>query len=84
MEPESPQARIRHESAELMARYPQVGVCRATFDEWQEGAESRYSLSLDIRWPQHQTLISGEAKASAAAAIDAAFSDARRRLENCA
>jgi len=81
MEREAPQARIQHESAELMARYPHISVCRAVLDEWQEGSERRYSLSLDIRGPQHQTLISGEAKASAAAAIGAAFKKARRRLQ---
>jgi hypothetical protein len=80
MESESLQARIQHESAELMALHPQIGVCRATLDRWKEGTEDRYSLSLDIRWPQHQTLISGDAKDSALGALEAAFGAARRQL----
>lgn len=84
MEADSLQARIQHESAELMALYPKISACRTILDEWKDGVDSRYSLRLDIRGPNHQTLISGEAKDTAAAAIAAAFKDARQRLHEAA
>lgn len=77
MDSASLQARIQHEVADLRTLYPQIEACRATLDEWQEGEETRHALRLDIRWPQHQTLISGAAKDSASAALRAAFEAAR-------
>lgn len=76
---DSLQARMQHEIAELRAAYPRITGCHAALDEWREGADSRYALRLDIRWPQHQSLISGAAKADAYAALHAAFAAARRR-----
>lgn len=81
MEPESLQARIQHETAELIALHPDILACRATLDEWKEGEQSRFALRLDIRWPQRQTLISGRARESASAALHAAFAAARQRLQ---
>lgn len=80
MESDSLQARIQHESAELMALHPQISVCRATLDKWKEATEERYSLRLDIRWPQHQSLISGPARSSAYEALRAAFDAAAQQL----
>jgi hypothetical protein len=80
MEADSLQARIQHESAELMALHPHISVCRATLDKWQEGSEERYSLRLDIRWPQHQSLISRPARGSAEGALRAAFDAAAQQL----
>lgn len=80
MESGSVHARIEHESAELRAFHPHVTDCYSALVHWNDGGGQHYSLKLDIRWPQHQTLISGEAKDSAEAAISAAFQSARERL----
>lgn len=81
MDRESLQARIHHEVAGFQARFPQISACRATLDEWQEEGTSRYALRLDIRWPQHQTLVSGEAKDDPLGAVRAALDAARRQLQ---
>ncbi len=80
MDSESLQARIEHERAELHAVYPHIKDCRAALVRWSDPEGIHYSQRLDIRWPQHQTLISGEAKADALAAIDAGFHAARERV----
>lgn len=72
MDSASLQARIQHEVADLRTLYPQIEACRATLDEWKEGDQARYALQLDIRWAQHQTLISGTAKDDVNAALRAA------------
>jgi hypothetical protein len=82
--PDSVNARIEHEAAELRARHPQVTSCHSALVQWSQAGERRYSLKLDIRWPNHQTLISGEARDNAEAAISAAFDDARQRLQEAA
>lgn len=84
MESDSLHARIEHESAELRAKYPHVTSCHTAMMQWNEAGAKRYSLRLDIRWPQHQTLISGEAKDNPAAAISAAFHSARERIHEAA
>ncbi len=81
MDSSSLQARIQYEVADLRALYSQIEVCRATLDQWKEGEETRYALQLDIRWPQHQTLISGTANDHADAAVRASFDAARRALQ---
>jgi hypothetical protein len=73
-------ARIQHEIAELRAAYPRIDACHATLDEWHEGSVVRHALQLDIRWPQHQSLISGPARDNAHAALRAAFDLAGRQL----
>ena len=75
------ETRIQLELAELRARFPQISACRSTLDEWKEDGDSRYALRLDIRWPQHQTLVSGAAKGDAVGALHAALDAARRQLE---
>lgn len=74
------QARIQHEIAELRAAYPRISAFHAALDHWYEGADALYSLGLDIRWPQHQSLISGGARNSAYAAVRAAFDAAAKHL----
>ena len=74
-------ASIEHYIAELRARYPRVTFCRAALEHWAEGDEPRHALRLDLRWPQHQSLLSGPACASAEQAVEAAFAAAARRLE---
>ena len=80
MDLDSVHARIAHESAELRACYPHITDCRTALVQWNEAGKKRYSLKLDLRWPEHQTLVSGAAMDDAAAAIAAAFADARRRV----
>jgi hypothetical protein len=82
MDADSLQARIEHETAELRALYPYITDCHSAMIQWKEGADSRYSVRLDIRWAQHQTLISGEAKDGASAALAAGFEAARRQLDS--
>lgn len=74
-------ASIEHRIAELRARYPRVTFWRAALGHWAEGGESRHALRFDIRWPQHQSLLSGPARTSAEQAVEAAFEEAAHRLE---
>lgn len=82
MEADSLRARIQHAIADLRAAYPRISACHATLDEWHEGSASRHALRLDIRWPQHQSLISGPARDSADEAVRAAFDAATRLLDS--
>ncbi|HEX6297093.1 MAG TPA: hypothetical protein VFZ74_10990 [Burkholderiales bacterium] len=75
------QGRIEHEIAELRGAFPRVESCHSALVQWKDDEQARYSLGLDIRWPQHQVLVSGPAQASADAAVEAAFRLARERLE---
>ena len=84
MDSDSLHARIEHESAELRALYPHIQTCHSAMVQWDDSGEKRYSLHLDIRWPQHQTLVSGEARDDAGAAIAAAFATARQRVDQAA
>jgi hypothetical protein len=81
MDFDSIQGRIEHEIAELRGAYPRVESCHSALVQWKDDEQARYSLGLDIRWPQHQVLVSGPAQASADAAVEAAFRLARERLE---
>ncbi|TAK86808.1 MAG: hypothetical protein EPO20_06160 [Betaproteobacteria bacterium] len=81
MDRETLEGRIQLELAQLQARFPQVSACRSTLDEWQEDGNSRYALRLDIRWPQHQTLVSGDAKDNPLGALRAALEAAERQLQ---
>lgn len=74
------QARIEHESAELRGAFPQVASCESALVQWSDNGQARYSLGLDIRWPQHQSLVSGPAETGAEAAVGAAFRRAREEL----
>jgi hypothetical protein len=84
MDIDSVHARIEHETAELRARYPHITDCRTALVKWDDAGKKRYSLNLDIRWPQHQTLLNGEAMDEAGAAIAAAFTRARQRVQEVA
>ena len=84
MSGESLQARIEHEGAELRALYPHIRTCHTALVRWTNADGPHYSLHVDVRWPDHQTLVSGEAKDSAEAAIDAGFRNARDRLQEAA
>ena len=75
------QARIEHEIAELRGAYPRVESCHSALVQWKDDEQARYSLGLDIRWPQHQSLVSGTAEASPDAAVEAAFQRARETLQ---
>jgi hypothetical protein len=72
---------IEHRIAELRAAYPRIAVCHATLDEWHEDAGPRHALRLDIRWPQHQSLVSGPARPSVRGAVQAGFEVAAHMLE---
>jgi hypothetical protein len=80
MRSDSLPASIELQIAELRARYPRVTFCRAALEQWAEDGEPRHALQLDIRWPQHQTLLSGPACPSAERAVQAGFEKAARRL----
>jgi hypothetical protein len=81
MDFDSLQARIQHEIAELRGAFPRVASCESALVQWSESGQPRYSLGLDIRWPQHQSLVSGPAEASAEVAVGAAFRRAREELQ---
>jgi hypothetical protein len=80
MKNDSLRAGIEHRIAELRAAHPRISDCHATLESWQEAAAPRYSLRIEIRWPQHQSLISGPACAGAEQAVEAAFDVAARSL----
>lgn len=73
MKPDGYQAAIEHEIAELRTAYPSITHARG-------GVEGRYSVWLDVRLPQHQSLISGPLHEDFNAALRAAFAAARLRL----
>jgi hypothetical protein len=82
MKSDSLQAGIEHRIAELRAAHPRLSVCHATLEDWPEDSAPRFALRLDIRWPQHQSLVSGPARDSADEAVRAAFDLAARSLEH--
>ena len=84
MDTDSVQARIEHQTADLRTLYPYIKDCHSALVRWKTDGEERYSLNLDIRWPQHQALVAGESKDSAVAAIAAGFDAARRRVHEAA
>jgi hypothetical protein len=81
MNEESPQALIQEQVRDLRSRFPRIGRLGTALEAWREGDAPRYSLALDIRWPEHQTLVAGPARPSAEEAVRAAFEAARERLE---
>jgi hypothetical protein len=78
---DSLQAGIEHRIAELRAAHPRIAVCQATLDEWLEDGAPRQALRFDIRWPQHQSLVSGPARNTVHAAVQAGFELAARTVE---
>lgn len=81
MDAESIRARIEHEVAELRARHPEMTRCDTAFSRRTEDGAMRYSLYLDMHWPRSQILLPGPAMQDAGAAIDAAFREARSRID---
>ena len=80
MKNEGLHAELGHRIVELRARHPRVHGCDALIEAWREDGEPRHAVRLDIRWPQHQSLIAGPARASAAQAVRAAFDRAMEEL----
>ena len=74
------QADIEHRIAELCAAYLRISHCSARMEDWREAGKPCHALRLDIRWPQHQSLVSGPACASAEEAVEAAFANAINSL----
>ena len=81
MESNTPRAHIEHGIAELRGAHPGITTCLSTLHNWQEDADERHSLWLDIRWPQHQSIVSGPARGTVDAAVRAALEQAARVLE---
>ncbi len=81
MDSDSLHARIEHEVAELRGAYPWITTCHTALRNWSEGAQPRYSLWLDVRWAQHQSIISGPTCGSSDEAVRAGFAEAREQLE---
>jgi hypothetical protein len=77
---ESLHALIQHQVAELRVEFPQIALVRSSLETWKEGESRRYSLGLDIRWPDHQTLVAGPPREGVHEAVRAAFDAARQRL----
>jgi hypothetical protein len=82
MKPDTLKARIEYHIAELRAAHRELGVCHAALDEWHEESGPRHALRLDLRRPQHQSLVSGPACAGAEGAVQAAFERAAHILEH--
>jgi len=74
------QARIEHEIAELRGAYPRITTCHSALRTWYEDGAPRHSLWLELRWPQHQSIVSGTACASVEEALQAGFDKARAEL----
>ena len=74
------QARIEHEIAELRGAWPRITSCHSALRTWLEDGAPRHSLWLDIRWPQHQSIVSGPASAGVEEALQAGFDKARAEL----
>jgi hypothetical protein len=81
MDAQSAHARMAHVAAELRVLFPRITDCHTALVQWREDELTRWSLHLDIRWPQHQTLLSGPSCDSAEAAIEAAFRKAKEGLD---
>lgn len=73
-------ARVEQRIGELRARFPQITACHSALVRWSEGGAARHSLHLDVRWPQHQEIVSGPAAPTAEAAIEAGLSLAAERI----
>ena len=82
MKPDTLQADIEHSIAELRGRHPRIAVVHATLDEWHEDRAPCHALRLDIRWAQHQSLVSGPVRPGGWAAVQAGFEAAAQKLED--
>lgn len=75
------QARIEHEIAELRGACPRITSCHSALRTWFEDGAQRHSLWLDIRWPEHQSILSSPACDSIEQALQAGFDKARAALD---
>lgn len=82
MELDTPQALVQHHVAELRGAYPRITDCHFALLRGGDG-QPRCSLWLDIRWPQHQSIVSGPTRGSEIEAVRAGFDKARHALEEC-
>lgn len=80
MKADAPAPAIEHAIAELRAAFPRIVEVRHAL----EGADHAWSLRLDVRWPQHQTLLCGPLKEDQQEAVRAAFEAARAHLHGFA
>jgi hypothetical protein len=84
MEPDLLRASIHREIAKLRAASPRITACHATIEEWHEAGVPRHALQLDIRSPEHQSLISGPARDNVDEALRAAFDAAAEQMVSIA
>ena len=82
MRSDSLQALIEHGIADLRAAYPRITSCQFALQGSRDGERVRHSLWLDIRWPEHQSIVSGPACASEHEAVQASLDKARLVLED--
>lgn len=81
MDTDAIRAHIERRTTELRGLYPDITHCDTALSQRREDGKLHYSLYLDLRWPQQQMLFNGPRRDDAGAAIDAAFQEARTRIE---
>jgi hypothetical protein len=72
---------IEHGIAELRGAYPRITSCLFALRGSPDGERKLHSLWLEIRWPGHQSIVSGPACESEHAAVEAGLEKARRLLD---
>ena len=82
MRSDSLQALIEHGIADLCAAYPDITSCQFALQGARDGERMRHSLWLDIRAPEHQSIVCGPACASEHEAVQAGLAKARYELED--
>ena len=78
--PERLRARVRADFDVLKSDYADLRDCRVALEMVNGAALPRFCAHLDLRLPQRQIIISGEASETAAEALCAALAAARRHL----
>ena len=81
MDADAIRAHIERKSVELRQQYPDMTHCDSALSQRREDGKLRYALYLELRWPQTQVLVTGPVHGDAGTAIDAAFHEARTRIE---
>ena len=82
MRSDSLQALIEHGIADLRAAYPDITSCQFALQGARDGEHMRHSLWLDIRAPQHQSIVCGPVCPSEHEAVQAGLEKARHELED--
>jgi hypothetical protein len=77
---EALEARIRDAVAGLADLCPQLSACHVVAEKAAPGGCEAFCVRLDLRLPEHQSLLNGEPCASLDLAIRGAFDAARKRL----